>query len=68
MITIDQNPAHHLPVGIAYFIVWPSWKDGSFATNVVEYGYVKVAGNNVLFPSIEVTTAVQMLYRSPWLA
>lgn len=41
-------------VGVAYFIVRPSSEHDMLAATMVKQGYVTVAGNNVLFPSIAV--------------
>ncbi len=40
---------------IAYFTVTPKWRHGSFAPRLSGQGYVSVANNSVLFPSVGVT-------------
>jgi hypothetical protein len=40
--------------GIAYFVVEPSVNDGELQAEMVNQGYVTVAGNSTLFPSIGV--------------
>jgi hypothetical protein len=40
--------------GIAYFVVEPSFNDGELQAEMVNQGYVTVAGNSTLFPSIGV--------------
>ena len=40
--------------GIAYFVVEPSLNDGELRAEMVNQGYVTVAGNSTLFPSIGV--------------
>ncbi len=46
-----------ITVGIAYFIVTPSWSGGSLGATVARQGYVAVDGNNVMFPAIGVNAA-----------
>ncbi|MBF6590516.1 MAG: hypothetical protein IVW57_08280 [Ktedonobacterales bacterium] len=41
--------------GAAWFIISPLWNKGSLGASVHRQGYVSVAGENVLFPSIAVT-------------
>jgi len=55
--TIVQTPHTAARVGIAYFIVRPSVVGGQVHATMAKQGYVAVLGNNVLFPSIGVTTA-----------
>jgi hypothetical protein len=50
--TIIQTPGQDANTGIAFFGVKPSWKHGQLNATLVSDGYVSVAGNNVLFPSI----------------
>ena len=40
--------------GVAYFAVDPSWQRGSFGASMAGQGYVSLANDNVLFPSIAV--------------
>ena len=40
--------------GVAYFAVDPSWQRGNFGANIAGQGYVSLASDNVLFPSIAV--------------
>ena len=40
--------------GVAYFAVHPSWQRGSLAANMVGQGYVSLASDSVVFPSIAV--------------
>ena len=40
--------------GVAYFAVSPSWRHGSFGASIAGQGYVSLAKNNVVFPSIAV--------------
>ncbi len=44
-------------VGIAYFIVAPSWTGDTLGGSIVNQGYVAVNRNNVMFPSIGVNAA-----------
>src|SRR6266404_3549487 len=44
-------------VGIAYFIVTPSWSGNTLGATVANQGYVAVNGNNVMFPAIGVNAA-----------
>ncbi|MFI5274257.1 MAG: hypothetical protein ACHQ4H_14580 [Ktedonobacterales bacterium] len=44
-------------VGIAYFIVSPSLRGHKLTATMANQGYVSVAGNSVLFPSIGVNAA-----------
>lgn len=44
-------------VGIAYFIVSPDLSGHNLSATMAKQGYVSVAGNNVLFPSIGVNAA-----------
>jgi hypothetical protein len=46
-------------VGIAYFIVSPQLTGGSLSATMAKQGYVTVANNSVLFPSIGVNPAGQ---------
>ncbi len=55
--TIVQSPNTSARVGIAYFLVRPSVAGGQVQASMAKQGYVSVLGNNVLFPSIGVTTA-----------
>ncbi|HZS78532.1 MAG TPA: hypothetical protein VFA41_18115 [Ktedonobacteraceae bacterium] len=55
--TIVQAPNGNPRVGIAYFIVQPSWSNGSLVASMAGQGYVAVNGANVLFPSIGVTAS-----------
>jgi hypothetical protein len=43
--------------GIAYFVVQPSFSDGELQAEMVNQGYVTVAGNSTLFPSIGVNAS-----------
>jgi hypothetical protein len=43
--------------GIAYFVVQPSLGDGELQAEMVNQGYVTVAGNSTLFPSIGVNAS-----------
>ena len=40
--------------GIAYFGIHPNWNHGALTAHMVNQGYVSVAGNNVVYPSIAV--------------
>ncbi len=40
--------------GVAYFAVDPSWSHGSFGASIAGQGYVSLAKNNVVYPSIAV--------------
>ncbi len=44
-------------VGIAYFIVAPSWTGSTLNGSIVNQGYVAVNRNNVMYPSIGVNKA-----------
>jgi len=44
-------------VGIAYFVVTPSFVGGALTATMAKQGYVSVNGNNVLYPSIGVNAA-----------
>jgi hypothetical protein len=44
-------------VGIAYFIVTPSWSGDTLEATIANQGYVAVSGNNVMFPAIGVNAA-----------
>jgi hypothetical protein len=60
--TIIQSPSEATPrVGIAYFLVRPGWRDSHLAATMAHQGYVSVAGQNVLFPSIGVNTSGQAI-------
>ncbi|MGH2505917.1 MAG: hypothetical protein ACRDHZ_00625 [Ktedonobacteraceae bacterium] len=50
--TIIQTPGQAARTGIAFFAVVPFWRGSSLNAVLVKNGYVSVAGNNVLFPSI----------------
>jgi hypothetical protein len=50
--TIIQVPGQVQRTGIAYFGVVPFWHKGQLDASLAKSGYVSVAGNNVLFPSI----------------
>ena len=54
VVKTENGPAR---VGVAYFIVEPSWQGGNLTGTVVNQGYVAVNQNNVLFPSIGVNPA-----------
>jgi hypothetical protein len=43
--------------GVAYFAVKPSWHHGSLGASMAGQGYVSLANDNVLFPSIAVNSA-----------
>ncbi len=43
--------------GIAYFVVEPSFEDGQLRAKLDNQGYVSVAGNSTLFPSIGVNAS-----------
>jgi hypothetical protein len=53
--TIVQHKTEAPRVGIAYFIVQPSFTGTTLGASMASQGYVSVEHNNVLFPSIGVT-------------
>lgn len=53
--TIMQHKTEAPRVGIAYFIVQPSFTGATLGASMANQGYVSVEKNNVLFPSIGVT-------------
>lgn len=55
--TIVKAPGRAARVGIAFFIVSPSLSSGHLQASIASQGYVSVDGENVLFPSIGVTTS-----------
>lgn len=50
--TIVQVPGQAARTGIAFFAVVPFWHEGNLHAVLVKNGYVSVANENVLFPSI----------------
>lgn len=57
--TIVQVPNGPARVGAAYFIVQPGFANGALTATVNNQGYVSVAGESVLYPSIGVNTSGQ---------
>ncbi|MBO0790707.1 MAG: hypothetical protein J2P36_07130 [Ktedonobacteraceae bacterium] len=55
--TIIQKPGEDARVGIAFFGVTPSWKKGQLQATLSEKGYISVAGNSVVYPSIGVNAS-----------
>ncbi len=53
--TIVQVPGGPARVGAAYFLVRPDFDHGHLTAKVAQQGYVSVAGDSVLYPSIGVT-------------
>ena len=60
--TVVKPPEGPTNVGSAYFVVSPSVAGGQVAGTVTAQGYVAVAGQNLLFPSIAVTTGGTAVY------
>jgi hypothetical protein len=60
---LQVSSGHHdkgtLQVGIAYFVVKPSWDEGALRGQIANQGYVAANGADVLFPSIGVTNEGQ---------
>ena len=54
--TIVQNGSNAARVGIAFFVVKPWVSSGVLNASMAGQGYVSAGGQNVLFPSIGVTT------------
>ncbi len=54
--TIVQTKNGPARVGAAYFIVQPGFEHGHLAARIQTQGYVSVAGESVLYPSIGVNT------------
>lgn len=52
--TIIQTPGQAARTGIAFFAVVPFWRGSQLNAVLVKNGYISVAGDNVLFPSIGV--------------
>lgn len=52
--TIVQKPGEAARAGIAFFGVAPFWQKGQLQALLVKNGYISVAGNSVIFPSIGV--------------
>jgi len=57
--TVVKTPNGPTRVGIAYFIVTPSWNGNTFSASIAKQGYVSVNQNNVLFPAIGVNAQGQ---------
>ena len=55
--TVVQTANGPTRAGVAYFIVAPSDANGTLSASVVKQGYAGVNQENLLFPSIGVTTA-----------
>jgi len=53
-------------LGIAWFAVSPSVHDGEVSASVQHQGYVSVAGQNVIYPSIGVNQNGTRSWRSLW--
>ena len=51
--SVEGGPARS---GIAYFVVDPSFEGGGLSAEMIHQGYVSVAGNSTLFPSIGVNS------------
>jgi hypothetical protein len=54
---LQSTPGGPARSGIAYFVVQPSFGDGELQAQMVNQGYVTVAGNSTLFPSIGVNAS-----------
>lgn len=59
--TIIQTPGGPSRVGIAYFLVRPGWRGSHLAATMASQGYVSVAKENVLYPSIGVNASGQAI-------
>lgn len=54
---LQTTPGGPARSGIAYFVVQPNFGDGELKAEMVNQGYVTVAGNSTLFPSIGVNAS-----------
>src|SRR5579859_1592351 len=52
--TVVQTETGPARVGVAYFVVQPGWHNGNLTARMTNQGYVSLANENVLFPSIGV--------------
>lgn len=59
--TIIQTETGPPLVGIAYFLVQPGWRGTHLAARMAHQGYVSVANENVLYPSIGVNSSGQAI-------
>ena len=55
--SVVQTPNGPTRVGAAYFVVTPGWDGGTLSATMAQQGYVSVNQENVLFPSIGVTSS-----------
>jgi hypothetical protein len=55
--TVVKTPNGPTRVGVVYFVVMPSWNNGSLSGNVVNADYVSVNQENLLFPAIAVNNS-----------
>jgi len=55
--TVVKTPNGPTRVGVAYFIVKPSWNGGSLSGSVVDANYLSVNQENLLFPAIAVNNS-----------
>jgi hypothetical protein len=54
-VTTGIQQGANLVAGIAYFVVAPSFRDGSVSARVKTQGYISLLNNNVFYPSVGVT-------------
>lgn len=55
--TVVKTPNGATRVGVAYFIITPSWNGNSLVATITKQGYVTVNQNSLIFPSIGVNAA-----------